>query len=457
MANLLHKIVDLRRSGAYLMPMQKIADRMNTISLLQLKELKFALAILSLIILASFCSPASFVTSLVRFPLRKVGVEFGDIEISILTLSIIVNQIELLPLDVPILQFIFAALFPSANARRSTKESPSDNYYPQNKIKIQRLKVRLKIKSRETFASNQISWTKRAFYLIFPRPMIVVKINRLVVEVEKAYIAPTPPADFETHFVTMSTRLPYAVSTQQHPEIPMFDQNYLLEELRNAEVLEADFTTFCLERWLQHAAVILKQNDSSDSNATVTTSDERLNSWISTIARTTFQSVSFHIDCASIIISGGGADVVKSIRQRFPPEEANFRLAKLRKEQRALTMIGASMIKISFGANAHCSNLFICFGGLQVKVGNPVQRRRRLSIPNNNMSGSDGLWEWYTVVQPFDVVAELKGVIPFVVYSLNYDHYWEERMLGLDLSVSSEISFTLCPNNLHTIFLIYFD
>ncbi len=411
-----------------------------------MKELKFTLAVSLLILFVSLYSLASLVTPLIRFPLRKIGVEFGDMETSILTLSIIVHKVELSPLDMPILQFIFIALFPSANAR-SEKESLD---YPWSKVKIERLKVRLTIhKSRDDESHQNMSWAKRAFYLIFPRPMLVVKMKSVVIEVEKAYIAPAPPAEYGT----MTNQLPHAISMQQnHPELLKFDQIYLLEELGNAEILQADYITFCIERWIQYAVAKMRNNDSSsDSPANPTTSDDRLNSWISTLARIILQSVSFYIYSASVIISGAGSDVVKETRQRFPPNEVNLHLAKLRKGQRALTMIGTSMIKISFSSDTNC-NLVICFGGLQVKVGNPRahQRRRKSSISNKDSSTR---WEWYTIVEPFDVVAELKGVIPFVVYSLDYDHYWEERVLGLDLSVSSEISLTMSPINLHTLFL----
>jgi hypothetical protein len=459
-ASFLRRIGDLRSAAA-----QNFADSYTTaaamlnsyhpssLPLLQtMKELKFLLAILSILVLVTFCSSASLVTPLIRFPLRKFGVEFGDIEISLLTLSIIVHEIELSPLDVPILQIIFVALFPSANARSIKKESSSsdcNSSYPRNKTKIQRLKVSLTINSRDSSSANQaISWIKRAVYVILPRPMIVVKMNNVVVEVEKAYIAPTPPDGFET----MSNRLPYAVISRQqhlHPDIPKFDQHYYLDELQNAEIAEANHITYCLERWLQHAAFQLRKNDDDNTRPTVLTSDERLNYWISTITRICLQSISICIDSASVIISGAGSDVVKETRRKYPdPEEANFQLAKLDKEQRALTMIGASMIKMSFSSDALC-NLLVCFNELQIKVGNPlVQRRINKQIPRNG-----GSWEWFTVVQPFDVVAELKGIIPFVVYSMNYDPYWEERVLGLDVSVSKAISVALLPSHLHTIFL----
>lgn len=459
-ASFLSRIGDLRSAAA-----QNLAGSYTTATamlnsyhpspplyLLQImKELKFLLAILSIIVLATFFSSASLVTPLIRFPLRKFGVELGEIEISVLTLSIIVHEIELSPLDMTILQIIFVALFPSANARSIIKKESSsfdcNSGYPRSKIKIQRLKVSLTINSRDS--ANQTSWIKRAVYIIFPRPMIEVKMNSVVVEVEKAYIAPTPPNGFDT----MSNRLPYAVvSTQQqhsNPDIPKFDQNYFLDELQNAEITRANQITFCLERWLQHTAFQLRKNDTSDnSRSNVLTSDERHNYWISTIARICLQSISICIDSASVIISGAGSDAVKETRRKFPDqEEANFQLAKLHKEQRALTMIGASMIKISFSSNALC-NLLVCFNELQIKVGNPVRRRSNKQIPR-----SGGRWEWFTVVHPFDVVAELKGIIPFVVYSMNYDHYWEERILGLNISVSKAISVTLLPNHLHTIFL----
>lgn len=433
MANMLEQIVAAmtRSAASDVIQIIKQITMHPIISLLQIRQLKFAVAVLLIIIFVSLYSLASLVTPLIRFPLRKhFGVAFGDIETSILTLSIIVNKIELSPLDMPILQVIFIALFPSANAR-SEKESLD---YPWSKVKIERLKVRLTIKSREETISNQMSWAKRAFYLIFPRPMFIVKMKSVVIEVEKAYIAPAPPANLGT----VSNQLPHAISTQQHPELLTFDQSYHLEELRNAEIFEADYTTFCLERWILYAVAKMR-NDSSDSSHA--TSDDRLNSWISTLTRIILQSVSCYIDSASVIISGAGSVVEKETRQRFPPDEANLHLAQLRKEQRSLTMIGASMIKISFSSDTMC-NILICFGDLQVKVGNP-------RVSNND----SGRWAWYTIVQPFDAVAELKGVIPFVVYCLNYDHYWEERVLGLDLSVSSEIFLTLSPTNLHTLFL----
>jgi len=450
MANIVDRIADLPRSAASDL-MQFIARAAADsykqiltmqISFLQTEELKLKLATMLLILLGSMYSLASLVTPIIRFPLRKVGVEFGDIATSILTLSIIVHRIELSPLDTPFLHVIFIALFPSANAR-SEKESLD---YPRSKIKIERLKVRLTIKSRDE--SYQMSWAKRAFYLIFPRPMFVVKMKGVVIEVEKAYIAPAPPADFSA----MTNQLPHAISMQAHPELLKFDQRYHLDQLGNAEILQADYITFCLERWIQYAVAKMR-NNSPDSHANPTTSDDRLNSWISTLARIILQSISFYIDSASVIISGAGSDIVKETRQRFPPDEADLHLAQLQRGQRALTMIGTSMIKISFSSDTNC-NLLICFGGLQVKVGNPrVQRRRRSSISNKYPSSCSNRWEWSTIVKPFDCVAEVKGVIPFVMYSIDYDHFWEERVLGLNLTVSSEISLTMSPIDLHTLFL----
>lgn len=412
-----------------------------------LLDQKFGLAVLALLLLVSLYSLASLMTPPLRYTLRKFGVEFDDIDVSILKASIIVNKIEFSPLDMPILNIIFIALFPSANAR-SEKESID---YPWSKIKIARLKVRFTIKRRDD--SNQMSWVKRAFNRMFPRPTCIVKMTRLAMEVEKAYIAPPAPADLGDEEV-VSHPLPHATSTQQHPELLTFDQSYLVDWLRSAEILEADYYTFCLERWIKCAAANLRRKNSSDGYAHSTTSDDRLNSWISSLARILLQSVSIYIDSGSVIISGAGSDVVKETRQRFLPNVANLHLAQLRKHQRALTMISTNLIKISFSSDKTC-NLRICFGGLQVKIGNPhVQRaRRRSSVANNDGSFMVRRWDWYTIVQPFDVFAELKGVLPYVVYLSDYDYYWEERMLGLDLSVSSEISLAMSPKNLHTLFL----
>lgn len=415
---------------------------LQPISLFQSKELKFALAALLFILFLSLYSLTYFITPLARLTLRKFGAEFENIEVSILKPSVIVNKIELSPLDMPILKNIFVALFPSANAR-SEKESLD---YPGSKVKIERLKVRLTIKTRDQ--NNQKGWAiKRAFQLLLPRPMFVVKMTRVIVEVEKGYIA--TPADFGD----VSNQLPHAISMQQHPELLKYDQSYYLEELRNAEILEADYITFCLERWIKHV-VANTGNNSSYRNAHSTISDDRFNAWISCLSRILLQSVSVYIDSASVIISGAGSDIVKETRQRFAPNEANLHLAQLRKEQRALTMISTNLIKISFSPDTMC-NLLICFGGLQVKIGNPHEKRKRKSsVPNKETSRSSVFrWKWYTIVHPFDAVAELKGVLPFIVYSMNYDHYWEDRVLGLDLSVSSTLSLTISPKNLHTLFL----
>ena len=416
---------------------------LQPISLLQSKELKYALAALLFILFLSLYSLTYFITPLARLTLRKFGAEFENIEVSILTPSVIVNKIELSPLDMPILKNIFIALFPSANAR-SEKESLD---YPGSKVKIERLKVRLTIKTRDQ--NNQKGCAiKRAFQLLLPRPMFVVKMTRVIVEVEKSYIA--PPADFRD---VVSNQLPHAISMQHHPELLQYDQSYYVEELRNAEIFEADYITFCLERWIKHV-VANTGNNSSDRNAHSTISDDRFNAWISCLSRILLQSVSVYIDSASVIISGAGSDIVKETRQRFSPNDANLHLAQLRKEQRALTMISTNLIKISFSPDTKC-NLLICFGGLQVKIGNPYEKRKRKSsVPNKETSRSSVFrWKWYTIVHPFDAVAELKGVLPFIVYSMNYDHYWEDRVLGLDLSVSSTLSLNMSPKNLHTLFL----
>lgn len=175
------------------------------------------------------------------------------------------------------------------------------------------------------------------------------------------------------------------------------------------------------------------------------TYDEKTNAWISWATAKLLHLISFELQQVAIIISGAGADSVKRTRKSFSsPREANLAFARLPRRRRALTVVGSDSISLSFSPDAKC-NALLCFVGLHVKVGTPV-------VADELNSANDVPYAWHTVSHPFHLVAEVKGILPFFVWAINYDHYWPTRAIGLTLT-SSEIAVSLSPDHLHTVLL----
>ena len=375
--------------------------------------------------------------------------EFGDLKISIHKLSLKITKIQILPVESPIFKGIFAALFPSSIVQNY---EVSDEY-PPSKISIQKLSIGLRIRS---FVGRHDEWdscnmlkriailTNQLFNTIFQLPIISIKLSGVTVEVEKAYIAPCPS---EAEFCTTGrggsfpSAVPLPSNDRVGPGIPRFDQDYILEFLKEDEIRDANGVTFWIERWIQHAVKEMEKVGAKNA-ANIKSDDERLNARIQTILRVILHSISIELTSASIVISGPGSDVVRNVRKEHDTRNTNILLAKLPKQRRALTIIAADTVTISVSPDRQC-NLILCVVGAHIKVGNPLQ---------SSTSKSEITYTWHTLVHPFDVALALEGLLSLLTWAVNYDHYWATRTLALDISMS-EISISLSPEYMQTLML----
>lgn len=172
--------------------------------------------------------------------------EFDDVKLSIYNLSLKFTHIVILPVESPVLQGIFAALFPSAFVK---KYDASDDY-PTSKIAIETLRVRIRMRLNGSRGEHVGKSTPSNLWRRM-RPMISVELRGVTLEVEKAYLAPPPPPEFSSE---AQDSLPSAISPSDNvgPEIPVFDDGYLLDFLRGDESRDADIVTFLIERWSEY-------------------------------------------------------------------------------------------------------------------------------------------------------------------------------------------------------------
>jgi hypothetical protein len=224
-------------------------------------------------------------------------------------------------------------------------------------------------------------------------------MSNVILTVEKAYIAPDPPLEFHA-----TERLPSAIppSHEHHHNLPTFDQEAVLDFLRNDEINDAEAVTFWIERWIGHVVSKMKMSELGTGGKYACakdnpTDDEKANSFIQYIVQVFLHSISFHLQNASLVLTGADSDFVKATREKYSSREANFVLAKLPRSKRALSIVGADAIEIAFSSDADC-NLFLCCAGVQIKVGSPFPNRSDQSIMS-----------WHSIAHPFEVVAELKG------------------------------------------------
>lgn len=186
--------------------------------------------------------------------------------------------------------------------------------------------------------------------------------------------------------------------------------------------------------------------DSASGKASVEqqTYDEKLNAWLTWGGEHLLRSISIEFQQVSVIISGVGSEIVKKARKPYSPREANLIFSRIPRRRRALTVVGADAISLSFSPDAQCNALF-CFVGLHAKVGDPVASAA-------GSAADEIAYTWHTVAHPFHLVAEVKGILPFIIWAVNYDHYWNAKKLGLNLS-STEIAVSLSTDHLHTALL----
>lgn len=177
------------------------------------------------------------------------------------------------------------------------------------------------------------------------------------------------------------------------------------------------------------------------------TDDEKSNDRLKFVVGFVLRSLSITLTDASIVISGAGTKIVKDIRNTQSPRETNAILAKLPKRQRSLTIIGTDSITISCSPDVNC-NLLICLVGVHIKVGDPTPEDKN----NNPEYDGEIRYAWQMVTYSFDASLELKGLLPIIVWVLNYDHDWPTRKLELNLTTSA-ISISLSPEHLQTVLL----
>jgi hypothetical protein len=158
---------------------------------------------------------------------------------------------------------------------------------------------------------------------------------------------------------------------------------------------------------------------------------------------------------ATIVISGVSSDYARATRKEYGPRHSNFKFAT--QKRRALTIGSADLLTLSFGPDSKCFGV-LCGVGLSLKVGHPPNVQiEGGSHPENSSSmlepsDYDLPFEWHTIVHPFELVAELTGIIPIIIWAINYDHYWDTRSIGLTLS-SSKVAVSLSPSHIHTALL----
>lgn len=242
--------------------------------------------------------------------------------------------------------------------------------------------------------------------------------------------------------------------------------------LINDETSDADRVTFCIERWIDHVTTKIKTNSKSTksnsgstlnhridshetSKAKTSTYDEKFNAYARSITLALLQSLSLEVINATIVISGVSSDYARATRKKCGPRRANFKFAT--QKRRALTIGSADLLTLCFSPDSKCVGV-LCGVGLSLKVGHPpnVQIEGGAHSENSSSvlepSNYDLPFEWHTIIHPFELVAELSGIIPIVIWAINYDHYWETRSIGLTLS-SSKVAVSLSPSHIHTALL----
>lgn len=447
---------------------------------------------------------------LLKAPLLKyLGMNYGNIHVIAWRFKFRITDITLHPSKCDLVKHIFLILFPSGNVM-PTKNSVD---FPESKITVGKITVKVRMSSlatrstanhgddtdiplpdRNSFLNKTADETvlrkeiKLGWFAVMnhfiPRPVIVIILHNVTIHVEKVYLAPKPPSLIQQRTKnsaqdSLPLALPFPNTNGGDEDLPTFDQNYFWEMIRDEGFTNAEALTFQVEKWIDHAVTKLKtkgggvrpsihskrdimssqsasqrkveveskeeEPTKKNTHAKIQTYDEKLNAWIEFFVEILCHIITLDLVNASVVISGAGSDYVNRVRKKYPPREANLKLAKLPKHKRAVTAIGADLISLSFSPDSQC-NLLGCFVGSYLKVGNP------LGLASGSTVATDLQYTWHNLVDPYQCIVEFKGVKPFLVFSLSYDHYWETRSLQLDLSVS-EKNLNLSPTHIHTVFL----
>ena len=227
--------------------------------------------------------------------------------------------------------------------------------------------------------------------------------------------------------------------------------SHLLKDTRlsfrvtHAEIYDAENVTFFIERWIDH---VKAKYTADESKTQKPTHDEKINSFISSISLILLQSFTLQVFNAAIIISGAGSEYVKETRKKYGPRHSNYEFAILPQNKRSLTIGNAEMLSLHFSPDLDCIGV-LCLVGTTLKVGHPTSEHNNGDISESVVSELEATksvakYDWHTVVHPFDIVTEVNGIIPIVIWAINYDHYWDTRLIDVTLS-SSEMAVSLSP------------
>ena len=418
---------------------------------------------------------------------------FEDLRVSPWKIKVFLTNIELLPSKSSLLSTILVAIVPSANIKEATNSVD----YPESRVTVDKLSIKLRIQAPVAMSpeggidqdltpnlgpehsqlEDDIRIVQYALSFL-PHLLVIVKLEGVKIEIEKTYLAPDPPEDFRRLSLDMGQPLPVAIpfssasdDTSSADELPTFSQDLNLDGIKDEDLAEANTITWLVDKWIEHTKTKSKKkgrkgvtfsrsssnasskqddgegasnanaNSADDETTETLTSDEKLNAWIHWVAEVVLHLVSFEVQNASFIISGAGSEIVKRARDEHTPIKANLLLARLPKHKRALTVISAEALKLSFSPK-HCNALLACVG-VHLKVGDPVEAE-------SDATGSTLAYEFRTVSHPFNAVVELSGVVDFLVFLTNYDHHWHTRKIALHIT-SSEIAVNLSPRSLHTV------
>ena len=212
--------------------------------------------------------------------------EYGDINLSPSRLKLTITDMELLPSRSSTLQSIILALFPSSHVQSNERINMKE--YPESRITVSKLSIKIRVSSlagptqdgdtansshphTSLFGNNntkadadlkaanldgntRIKWILNVIYHLIPRPILIIRLKDVSIEIEKAYLASEPPTEFRSiSKLNEQHQLPLAVSYEPSDEdilnLPTFHQDYVIDGLMNEEVVEADTVTFFLKRW----------------------------------------------------------------------------------------------------------------------------------------------------------------------------------------------------------------
>lgn len=423
---------------------------------------------------------------------------FEDLRVLPWKIKIFLTNIELLPSKSSLLRTIIVAILPSANI----KEVANSVDYPESRVTVDKLSIKLRIQSPVAISPKGIdpdltpnlapehSQIEDGIRIVqyglsfFPHLLVIVKLEGVKIEIEKTYLAPDPPEHYRRLSQDMGQPLPVAIPFSSASsddigdadELPTFCQDMYLDGIENEDILDANNITWLVDKWIEHAktksipskkksqkGVTFRMSsshasskqgrdggeDASNANANeddgtteTLTSDEKLNAWIHWVADIVLHLVSFEVQNASFIISGAGSEIVKRARDENTPIQSNLLLARLPRHKRALTVISAEALKLSFSPK-HGNALLACVG-VHLKVGDPVE------VEADARGSTNLAYKFETISHPFNSVVELSGVVDLLAWFTSYDHYWHSRTIALHIT-SSEVAVNLSPRSLHTV------